>query len=166
MTQSIVERKSLIETACKKIYDDLEATVKDFSELHNPQVADDYDKIHDRLLFLSATERDLNGLLRIANQFKRQVDITFLDLRNQLEDAKMEAIQKRSFATMGASFESKEEKVAKLRSLTIEESHDLEQWEVLRVEVNYLIDLIGSHQREANRERRDIDTRIKLLSLY
>lgn len=164
MTQSVDERRQLIETACKQLFVDLEDSVEQFKHYENAQVSDDYDSIHRRLLFMTAVERDLSYLYRQATALRHQVEVSRDRAKDLLEDAKMEAVQKPTFKNP-TTYSSRPETEGKLRSLTFEEHYDVAIWEKLYKQTQYLVDVVRSYQQDANKERRDIDTRLKILSL-
>lgn len=159
------ERKKLIEAACKKIFDELEESVTHLKDLGTPQISDDYDKIHAKLLTVTQIESELGYFYRSVIAVKHEVDVSKARAKARLEDAAMEATQKPSFKNPLASYSTRPETDAKLRSLTIEETYDLRVWEILSMDVQYLLQVVQSYQQDANRQRRDIDTRLKILSL-
>lgn len=164
MSQDLIERKKMIERACKLIFDEMEDSIHQLRSMDSAQVRDDFTKIHSRLLFLTAVENDFSHLLRKAMEIKHEVETSMYRAKDTLEDAKMEQTQKPSFKSPN-SYVSRPETEGKLRSLTFEETYEVSTWEKLNRDVQFLVDTIRSYQQDANRERRTIDTRMKILSL-
>lgn len=164
MKQGDSERRALLEKASIKLFEELEKSVEEFQTFKTPHLKDDFDTIHARMLFVTATERELSVLYRDSLKIKKQVDLTKARARSILEDAKMEAYDRPTFKK-AHTFESRPEVELKLRSMTIEEAHALEEWERLSTDVEYLVETIRSYQFDAMKERKDIDTRLKIFSL-
>ena len=159
------QRRKLFEKACKDIMDALEVEVEEMRNFDSPNLRDDYDKIHARLLFLTSTEVGLSHYYRQALAIKHEVEVERDRARNNLEDAKMEVANKPTFRGLTTQYQSRPEIEAKLRSLTYEENYELTQWSQLFTDVQYLLDVVKSYQLDANKQRRDIDTRLKIFSL-
>lgn len=159
------ERKKLIDQAHKLLLDDVKDTVKQFSALGTPQISDDYGSIHQRLLYITALESDLGHLYRQSLEILNEVVNSRDDCEEILEDSKMTQSQKPSFKNPTA-YMSRPEYELKLRSLTIEEVHGLKTWKTLATNSYYIRDIIMSYQKDADRERRVVDTRLKILGTY
>lgn len=160
--RDVEERKLLIDKASKKIVDDLEKVVDSLKDISTqPKLRDDFDVIHLRMLSVSETELELSYLYRSALSLKKEVDTNYARAKETLKDAQMEAVLKPTFKTPNA-YSSRPETEGKLRSLTFEENFEVVQWERILADINYLIELIKSHQMDVNKQRRDIDTRLKI----
>lgn len=159
------ERERLLSQACKQIMDEVESAVKDFRQLQRPLVSDDHATIHSRTLFVTQVENELAYLYRSALKVKHEVDSSKFRAQANLQDKHTEVMDKPTFKSLNG-FMSRPEVEIKLRSLAIEENYDVRIWESLSIDVVYLIDVIRSYQQEASRERRDIDTRLRILGLY
>lgn len=165
MTSTLTqELKSKIEAASKLLFDELEDTVQQVREFKTPSIKDDYDKLHVQLLFYTETEMELSYLYRKALQLKNQVDTHLSRARDILEDAKMVALEDKGFKIPN-TYSSRVETEAKLRSKTFEETHEVRIWERLISDVQYLVEVIKSYQMDAFKRRKDIDTRLKIISL-
>ena len=158
------ERWALINKACESILNSVQGTVKDFFEFPQAHPGDDFVVIHQRMLFMTSVERDLSHIYRQARDLRRQVELTLSQLKSDLEDAKMEAVRQPTFKSL-TSFDSRPVVDARLRSMTIELTHAVTQWEQLLKNVLYVQDVVYSHQQDASKERRDIDTRMKILQM-
>lgn len=165
MSSDVLERKALIEKACKLIMDDVEEVVEHYRSLGTAQSGDGYDAIHLRLVALGTIETELSHLYAKALSFKHEVEVSKLAARDQVNDAKMEATQKPSFRGMGSTFMTSEEVAARLRSLTFDEQYNYSIWEKLTKEVDYLLETIKVYQMDVGKHRRDADLRVKILSL-
>lgn len=159
------ERKRLIDQAHGLLLDEIKDTVKQFSALGTPQISDDYESIHQRLLYITALEADLGHLYRQSLEILNEVVNSKDDSEEILEDSKMAQSQKPSFKNPTA-YMSRPEYELKLRSLTIEEVHGFKTWKTLVNNSYYIRDIISSYQRDADRERRVVDTRLKILGTY
>lgn len=160
--REVEERRKLLEKACKAIADSLEETVSQMKSIsEQPKLNDDYDRIHLRLLSVSETEMELSYLYRKAIEIQREVDTNYARVKENLKDAQMEAVNKPTFRSPNA-YSSRPETEGKLRSLTFEENYEVYQWEQIRNDSQYLVELVKSHQMDASKQRRDIDTRLKI----
>ena len=158
------ERRALIIQACKKLLDEVEGTTKDFMEMGQPLASDGFDTIHTRLLFLTSVERDLSYLYRQVRDLRRQTEISLSQAKSDLADAKMEAAERPTFNSI-TSFDSRPIVEARLRSLSIEHEYNVVSWENTLRDVLYAQDVVYSFQQDAQKERRDIDTRLKILGM-
>lgn len=160
--REVDERRDLLKKACKIIADSLEETVSQMKSIsEQPKFTDDYDRIHIRMLSVSETEMELSYLYRKSIEIKNEVDTNYARAEENLKDAQMEAVNKPTFRNPNA-YSSRPETEGKLRSLTFEETYEVYQWNQLKVDVNYLVELVKSHQMDASKQRRDIDTRLKI----
>lgn len=165
MSQSSEERRELILKACKYVMDEVEEVVTEMRGLAQPLPADGYDEIHLRLLALGTIESELSYLYVKTLKIQHEVELTKLQVKDNLYDARMEAVQKPTFKGLSGEYRTGEETKAKLRSLTYEYEYDYSIWERLSLEVKYLIDTIRTYQQDANKHRRDADLRVKILSM-
>lgn len=154
-----------VEKALKLIADKMEIAVTELKEFASPQLRDDFDKLHAQLLFYSAIERDLSQCQRDVLLVKSNVDVHLARAKSSLEDAKMEEVGKSSFRSLTPSFQSRSETDGKLRALTFEEVFEVTKWEEIRLATQYLLDVVRTYQLDANKYRRDIETRLKIISL-
>lgn len=159
------DRGALISQAAIQLMDELEDTVKDFKARDRPQVGDDYVKMHSRLIFVTQVEGEIAHLYRLALKVKNEVEVSHHRATSNLQDKEAEVLSRPTFKSING-FMSRPEVEAKIRSIAIEEVYHVRIWEKLKLDVNYLLDVIRSYQQEASRERRDIDTRLRLLGLY
>lgn len=157
-------RKALIEKACKIIMDEVEETIEGFRSLKQPQISDDYEDIHLRLVATGTIDSELSHLYTKALDIRREVEVSKLTARDRLNDAKMEAVQKPTFRTPN-TYVTGEETSAKLRSLTFEAHYEYSIWEKLSKEVDFLVDTIRVYQLDVGRHRRDADLRFKIISM-
>lgn len=161
---NLYERKALVEKACIQFLSELDDAVKDFINMESAHSGDDLTKIYNRMLFITSTERELSYIYRKAKELKRQVEINLSNAKEILDDAKARAIGSPNFKSLN-SYESRPEVEAKIRSMTIEETHEVLVWERLLKDAQHVLDILYSHQQDAIKERRDIDTRIKIVSM-
>lgn len=158
------ERQQLLETACKKLFDEIEDTVKQFKDRGGVSPQDDFDKIHIRTLFITQVESELSYLQRSLLTIRHEVEVAQARAKAALEDKESEVMSRPTFKNpMG--YMSRPELEAKMRSMTIEATADKRIWDLLMIDVNYLQEVLKSYQQEAYRERRDIDTRLKILGM-
>lgn len=159
------EQQAKLDEMIKKAFDDLIDTTKQFRAYDKAHVNETWEELHKRLLFVSSVENDLSHLYRTAATLKYSVEVGLNKAKSLLEDRRTEVMQRPNFKGP-MSYMSAQEVDAKARSLTIEEVMDLREWEDLNLGVKVLVDTIRSYQSDAGRERRDIDTRYKLLSMF
>ena len=114
---------------------------------------------------MSDLEKDFSHLYRRAAELRHEVEVSRARAKEFLEDAKMEVVNKANFKNPANAYQSKAETDGKIRSLTFEAQYDLRNWEELYIDMQYLIDVIRSMQNDAYKQRRDIDTRLKIFSL-
>ena len=76
----------------------------------------------------------------------------------------MEAAERPTFKSI-TSFDSRPIVEARLRSLSIEHEYNVVSWENTLRDVLYAQDVVYSFQQDAQKERRDIDTRLKILGM-
>lgn len=164
MTNSTDEVVRTYEEVCKRIMDSLTEAAQEFRGIPVPQASDDYPTIHKRLLQVTATEQELSHIYRKAIQVRNQVETRKVRAEAALEDAKMEAINSPGFTKVN-SFDSRPEKEARIRSMTYEYQYSLTQLDILLKDVWYLVRVIESHQKDANNARKDIDTRLRIMSM-
>lgn len=159
------DRASLITQASKHIMDELEEVVRDFRARDRPQVGDDHNKIHSWLILITQVEGELAHLYRQAVKVKHEVEVSYHWATSNLQDKEAEVLSRSTFKTV-AGYMSRPEIEVKLRSMAIEEVHNVRIWERLKLDVYYLLDVIRSYQQEAYKYRKDIDTRLKIIGLY
>lgn len=145
--------------------DDLEEVIKEYKTRERPKIGDDHVKIHSYTLYITQLESELAYLYRSTLKVKHEIESSKYRAKTLLEDKHTEAMGKPTFKTLNG-YMSRPEIEVKLRALAIEETYEFRIWESLMIDVNYLLDVVRSFQQEASRERRDIDTRLRLLGLY
>lgn len=166
MTDSLIkEKREAIESYAKKCFDDIEDNVKDLRAMSKPQIVDDYDTIHMRLLRISEIESSLAHVFENVSNVKSMVDVLLHRARVDLEDAQAEVLQKPQFRNPTSNFMSRPEVEAKLRSYTVSELHALRVWEEVAIDIKRLVDVLRNYQQEASKAKREIDTRLKILSM-
>ena len=165
MSQDSDSRRKLITAAASKIMDEALKSIQDFQEFETPKLRDDYDKLHARMLFMSDLEKDFSHLYRRATELRHEVEVSRARAKEFLEDAKMEVVNKANFKNPANAYQSKAETDGKIRALTFEAQYELRNWEELYIDMQYLIDVMRSMQNDAYKQRRDIDTRLKIFSL-
>ena len=157
------ERRALLEKASKKVFDELVDIQTQLKNFEPPKLNDDYDKIHMQMLFLTSTELELSYVYRAALDIKHEIEVSRARAKSVLDDAQMEAVNKPTFKTPH-SYSSRPETEGKLRSLTFEQTYEVTHWDRLMTDAQYLLDVIKSYQMDVNKQRRDVDTRLKILS--
>lgn len=166
MTDSLLkEKREAIEKYAKQCFDDIEDNVKDLRSLARPQVSDDYDTIHQRLLRLSEIESSLAHVFENVSKVKSKVDVLQHQARVDLEDAQSEVLQRPQFRSPTSNYMSRPEVEAKLRSHTVSELHTLRVWDEVAIDIKRLVDVLRNYQQEASKAKREIDTRLKILSM-
>lgn len=166
MTDKITQEKlHLLENYAKRCFDDIESCVTDFKELAQPQVQDDYDTLHRRLLRVAEIDLSLASVFEDVSGLRTMVDKLLLSARADLQDAETEAISKPQFKNPLSPYMSRPEVEAKLRSMTLSPLMEVRTWETLLADVKNLDDVLRSYQRQVSSARRDIDARLKILSM-
>lgn len=144
------------------LFNQLEDSVTHLTSYPPPQITEDFESLHKRLLSVSGIESEVSTHYRNVLKVKHEVDVSKERANAALADAEMEATSTSSFKNPLTNFTTRPEVDAKLRALTIEETHEVRTWKTLSLDVQYLLDVVRSYQLDLSRQRRDIETRLKL----
>lgn len=165
MRSTAEERSLLVQKACKQLVDDLSDVMETLHALPTQSREDEYDTIHVRLLSISKVESELSRIYADSAKLHLEVEVNFLRAKATVDDKAVEVMDRPTFKNPTSAFMSRPEIETKVRSLSVEEIYELRVWEKLKKDVYYLQDVIRTYQQEANRARRDIDTRLKILQM-
>lgn len=161
----LMEKKALLEKAAKQCFEAIEDNINDLRALGTQSIHEDYDSLHKRLISISSIETNLARVFEGLAKLKFQVDALKARAKAELEDKEMESMEKPQFKNALSTYTTRPEVEAKLRSLAIREVRELRVWSELSLEVNMLSEILRNYQQDAQRARRDIDTRLKILSM-
>lgn len=162
---SAVEHAAKLEAICRDLVDQVANAMETLQKLPIQKIDDDFDVIHQRLIIVSSTETELARIYADAIAVVREVEKARAAAKANVEDKQVEVIDRPTFKSPTAAYMSRPEIETKMRSLSVEEIHELRVWERLYKDVTYLQDIVRTYQQEANRARRDIDTRLKILQM-
>lgn len=165
MRVTLEEKAKLVEKACKQLINELSDAMESLDGLPDQKTHDEYDTIHVRLILVSKVETELSRIYAQSAALNWDVEVNKLRAKAAVEDKAVEVMDKPTFKSPTSSFMSRPEIETKVRSMSVEEVYELRVWEKLQKDVYYLQDVIRTYQQQANRARRDIDTRLKILQM-
>lgn len=133
------------------------------SDLGPPHVGESLTDLHQRLLLTRSAMTSLADLIGELTLFQGRVEATLIERRGVLEEAEATALAGRK--RLVEDFSSAKEKNARLGAETLSEARGVRQVEKLLAQVKAASIYCRDRHRELDRAVRDVETRVRILSL-